>query len=95
MDVDLREHLDLDLSRYEFLWNCAIGLKPAICGVGLQFKFLEFLYFDAFFILDFDNSSWVRCYRCKYSFHTHCVSSLPAKLRDNHFVLIASFACCR
>ena len=29
MDVDLRQHLDLDLPGYEFLWNCAICLKPA------------------------------------------------------------------
>ena len=49
MDVDLREHLDLDLPGYEFLWNCAICLKPAICGVGLQFQWLEF--FILMFIL--------------------------------------------
>ena len=92
MDVDLREHLDLDLPGYEFLWNCAIYLKSAICGVGLQFQWLEFFYFNVYF--DFDNSSWVRCYRCKHSFHTHCVSNLLAKVRENYFVLTAPFACC-
>ena len=55
MDVDLREHLDLDLPGYEFLWNCAICLKPTICGIGLQFQWLEFFYFNVYF--DFDNSS--------------------------------------
>ena len=46
MDVDLREHLDLDLPGYEFLWNCAICLKPAMCGVGfsgLSFFILIFI----------------------------------------------------
>ena len=92
IDVDLRKHRDLDLPGYEFLWNCAICLKPVICGVGLQFQWLEFFDFNAYF--DFDNSSWVRCYRCKHSFHTHCVSNLPAKLRDNYFVLTSPFVCC-
>ena len=51
MNVDLREHLDLDLSGYEFLWNCAICLKPTTCGVGLQFQWLEFFILMFFFIL--------------------------------------------
>ena len=36
-DVDFTKHLDLHLPGYEFLWNCAIFLKPAVSGVGLQF----------------------------------------------------------
>ena len=55
MDVDLTEHLNLHLPDYEFLWNCAISLKPVVSGVGLQFQWLEycfFFYFDVTYVTD-------------------------------------------
>ena len=68
MDVDLTEHLDPHIPGYEYLWNCAICLKPAISGVVLSFQWIEFFHDSVFF--DLDNSSWVKCYKCNHCFHS-------------------------
>ena len=48
MDIDLSEHLDLHIPGYEYLWNCAICLKPAISGVILSFQWIEFFHDSVF-----------------------------------------------
>ena len=32
MDIYLSEHLELHIPGYQYLWNCAICLKPAKSG---------------------------------------------------------------
>ena len=64
MSGDLSEFVDMDLPGYEYLWNCAICLQPAISGVVLMFQYLEFFEDSVFF--DFDNSAWYRCYKGKH-----------------------------
>ena len=92
MDVDLTEHLDLHIPGYEYLWNCAIYLKPTISGVVLSFQWTEFFHDSVFY--DLDNSSWVKCYKCNHCFHSKCVSNLTNKDRDALLRLTGPFVCC-
>ena len=93
MSGDLSEFLDMDLPGYEYLWNCAICLCPAISGVVLMFQYIEFFEDSVFF--DFDNSAWCRCYRCKHSYHVDCIaSSIDAKHRNSILRLTGPFVCC-
>ena len=80
MSDDLSEFLDMDLLRYEYLWNCAICLHLVIRGVALMFQYLE-LFEDSVFL----TSAWCRCYRCKHSYHVDCIaSSINAKHRNSY-----------
>ena len=50
MSDDLSEFLDFHLPGYEYLWNCAICLRPVISGVALMFQYLE-LFEDSVFLI--------------------------------------------
>ena len=74
-DID---DFDLDLHGYQYLWTCALCLKPAKSGILLEFQCLEF---NNYVFFDLDDTPWIKCCLCTHKFHLSCASTLtPAEI---------------
>lgn len=85
------EEVERFMRGFEYLWNCAVCLRPAQCGVILEDQYrdtdalLQFTYFDTS-----DNVYWLRCPYCKHSFHKDCATNLSLGEIEYY-----GWACCR
>lgn len=76
---------------FQYLWNCAICLKPAQCGLILEDQYrdtdslYQYTYFDTA-----ENIYWLRCPYCQHSFHKNCATNLSLGEIEYY-----GWACCR
>lgn len=76
---------------FEYLWNCAVCLRPAQCGLSLEEQFRDT---DSLFQFTFYDPTekvyWLRCPYCRHSFHKECATNL--RLGELEYY---GWACCR
>lgn len=85
------EEVESFMRGFEYLWNCAICLRPAHCGVSLEEQFRDI---DSLFQYTFYDPTekvyWLRCPYCLHSFHKNCATNL--RLGELEYY---GWACCR
>lgn len=90
-DDSYDEELDRFMRGFEYLWNCAVCLQPAQCGLILEDQYrdtdslLQYTYFDTV-----EKVYWLRCPYCQHSFHKNCATNLTLGELEYY-----GWACCR
>lgn len=90
-DTDDEVELERFMRGFQYLWNCAVCLRPAQCGLILedQYRDIDSLYQFSYFDTS-ENIYWLRCPYCEHSFHKDCATNLSLGEIEYY-----GWACCR